>query len=211
MATVILQAAGAALGSVFGPVGAALGRAAGALAGNMIDQSFLTPARTVTGSHLATARIPGADEGTAINRVYGTVRIGGTMIWATRFEEDVTVERSGGKGGGGTRVETFRYFANFALGLVRGRDCLCLRRVWADGQRAGSDGPVDDAGLSRHGMIRTPDPLIEAKQGNGQGRRPIAGLPMRCSSACRSHAYGNRLPVLQFEVLRVVGRLESVK
>ena len=43
MATLLLQAAGAAVGSVFGPVGAILGRAAGALAGNAIDLALFTP------------------------------------------------------------------------------------------------------------------------------------------------------------------------
>jgi len=45
MSTLILQSAGAAIGSVFGPIGAILGRAVGALAGNMIDQSILNSAR----------------------------------------------------------------------------------------------------------------------------------------------------------------------
>ena len=56
MATIVLQAAGAALGSVFGPVGAILGRAAGALAGSMIDRSLLSSTREVNGARLSSAR-----------------------------------------------------------------------------------------------------------------------------------------------------------
>ncbi|MEW7007758.1 hypothetical protein [Lentilitoribacter sp. EG35] len=41
MATVLLQSAGTALGSVFGPFGAILGRAVGGLAGAALDQSRL--------------------------------------------------------------------------------------------------------------------------------------------------------------------------
>ncbi len=41
MATLVLGAAGAALGSSFGGVGAILGRAAGALAGYALDRAFL--------------------------------------------------------------------------------------------------------------------------------------------------------------------------
>ncbi len=89
MATIVLQAAGAALGSVFGPVGTILGRAAGALAGAAIDRALLTDRPGTAGSPLIGARIPGAEEGTAITRLYGTMRIGGTLIWATRFEESV--------------------------------------------------------------------------------------------------------------------------
>ncbi len=98
MATLLLQAAGAALGSVFGPVGSAIGQAVGALAGASIDRALIGGGSTVTGARLATARIPGADEGTAITRLYGTARIGGTLFWATRFEEEVTTERSGWQG-----------------------------------------------------------------------------------------------------------------
>src|SRR6478752_4065284 len=129
MATLLFQAAGAALGSVFGPVGAIIGRAAGALAGSVVDHALLSRNSTVRGAHLSTARIPGADEGTAINRVYGTARIGGTLIWATRFEEQVTSERRGGKSSSGPRVETFRYFANLAIGLCEG-PVARVRRIW---------------------------------------------------------------------------------
>ena len=74
MATILFQAAGAALGGVFGPVGALAGRAIGALAGSIVDRSLINGTQTITGARLYDARIPGADEGTAINRVYGTAR-----------------------------------------------------------------------------------------------------------------------------------------
>ena len=95
MATILFQAAGAALGGIFGPFGAIAGRAIGALAGSAVDQALLGGGSTVRGNRLQDARIPGADEGAAINRVYGTARIGGTLIWATRFQEEVTSERAG--------------------------------------------------------------------------------------------------------------------
>jgi len=53
MATILLQAAGAAIGSVFGPVGAVLGRAAGALAGSIVDRSIINGMTTVSGTRLA--------------------------------------------------------------------------------------------------------------------------------------------------------------
>ncbi len=165
MATILLQAAGAALGSVFGPVGAIIGRAAGALAGSMVDRALIgRGGTTISGPRLATARIPGADEGTAINRVYGTVRIGGTLIWATRFEEEVTRERSGGKATSGPRVETFRYFANLAVGLCEG-PIAGVRRVWADGREL--DLTAIEMRVYRGDEAQLPDPLIEAKQGEG--------------------------------------------
>ncbi len=206
MATLLLQAAGAALGSVFGPVGSAIGQAVGALAGASVDRALIGSGSTVTGARLATARIPGAEEGTPVTRLYGTARIGGTLFWATRFEEEVTNERSGGKafGGGGVTTTSYRYFANFAVGLCEG-EVTAVRRVWADGQ------PLDLSGIEmrlyRGTADQMPDPLVEAKQGAGH------------TPAYRNTAYvvferlplddfGNRIPVLQFEVVRAIGTLE---
>lgn len=204
MATILLQAAGAALGGVFGPVGAMLGRAAGALAGSVVDRSIINGMTTISGARLGNARIPGADEGTAITRAYGTVRIGGTLIWATRFEEEVRVERRGGKASG-PRVETFRYYANFALGVCEG-EIAHIRRVWADGRELDLTGIEMRVHRGTHDQI--PDPLIEAKQGTGKAPA-YRGLAYAVFERFPLDGYGNRIPVIQFEVLRAVGGLEK--
>jgi len=203
MATLLLQAAGATLGGLFGPVGAILGRAAGALAGNLIDRSLISGLTTIEGTPLATARIPGAEEGTAINRVYGTVRIGGTLIWATRFEEEVTTERSGSKATG-PRVETFSYYGNFAIGLCEG-PIAGIRRVWADGRELDLTGI--EMRLYRGTEGQDADPLIEAKQGAGNAPA-YRGLAYVVFERLPLDVFGNRIPVLQFEVIRIVGDLE---
>jgi hypothetical protein len=203
MATLVFQAAGAVIGGMFGPVGAIIGRAAGALAGNMLDQALLNGSSTVSGARLATARIPGADEGTPVSRLYGTARIGGTLIWATRFEEEVTRERSGSKATG-TRVETFSYYANLAVGLCEG-PIAHVRRVWADGREL--DLTTIEMRIHRGDEAQLPDPLIEAKQ--GEGKAPAyRGLAYVVFERLPLDDFGNRIPVLQFEVLRPTGRLE---
>lgn len=204
MATLVFQAAGAALGGVFGPIGAIVGRAAGALAGNVVDRALINGSQTISGARLGTARIPGADEGTAISRLYGTARIGGTLIWATRFEEEVTSERTGGKATG-PRVETFRYFANFAIGLCEG-PIAGVRRVWADGREI--DLTAIEMRVYRGEEDQLPDPLIEAKQGDGLAPA-YRGLAYVVFERLPLDVFGNRIPLLQFEVLRPVGRLES--
>jgi hypothetical protein len=205
MATLLFQAAGAALGGVFGPLGAVVGRAAGALAGSVVDRALLNGSQTISGARLGTARIPGADEGTAISRLYGTARIGGTLIWATRFEEDVTSERTGGKATG-ARVETFNYYANFAIGLCEG-PIAAVRRVWADGREI--DLTAIEMRVYRGDEAQLPDPLIEAKQ--GEGLVPAyRGLAYVVFERLPLDVFGNRIPVLQFEVLRPVGKLESL-
>ena len=209
MATLLLSAAGAAVGSLFGPVGAILGRAAGAFAGYALDQSLFGEKRTVEGARLSDLEVQTSREGAAIPRVYGRVRIAGQIIWATRFEEVVSETRDeGGKGGGsaGTTIRSYSYFANFAVGLCEG-PIAAIGRVWADGK------PFDLAGVTyrlRRGTAgQAPDSLIEAKQGEGAapGYRGTAyvvfeRLPLE--------QFGNRVPNLSFEVVRPVGELETL-
>lgn len=211
MATIVFQAAGAAIGSIFGPVGSMIGRAAGALAGSAVDNALLSSvssSKTVSGAQLSTARIPGAEEGVAIARAYGTVRVGGTLIWATRFEQSVTRERRGGKsgnrGGGSTTVETFQYFANIALALCEGEVAM-VRRVWADGQE------LDTTGIEMRfypgSETQLPDPLIEARQGAGNAPA-YRGLSYVVFERLPLESFGNRIPLFQFEILRPIGTLE---
>ncbi len=204
MATILFQAAGAALGGELGPVGAIIGRAAGALAGSVVDRALINGSQTISGARLSTARIPGADEGTGISRLYGTARLGGTLIWATRFEEEVSTERSGGKATG-PKVETFRYFANVAIGLCEG-PIACVRRVWADGKEI--DLTQIEMRIHTGGETQLPDPLIEAKQGTGDAPA-YRGLAYAAFERLPLDPYGNRIPLLQFEVVRPIGRLES--
>lgn len=45
-----------------------------------------------------------------IPRLYGRMRIGGNIIWATDFREETkTTTQGGGKGGGGGKVKTTEY------------------------------------------------------------------------------------------------------
>jgi hypothetical protein len=205
MATIVLQAAGAALGSVFGPVGAILGRAAGALAGSMIDRSLLSSTREVNGARLSSARLAGASEGTVIPRLYGTARLGGTLIWATRFEEETVTERTGGKSSGGTRTTTYRYYANLALGLCEG-PIAGVRRVWADGREL--DMTEIEMRIYRGTESQPVDPLIAAKQG-GDRTPAYRGLAYVVFERLPLDDFGNRIPLIQFEVIRPVGALEE--
>ena len=180
MATLLLQTAGAAIGGLFGPFGAILGRAAGALAGYAIDTALISSSQRVEGPRLTSARPITAEEGVALPRLYGTARLGGILIWATRFEEETTTRRTGAKGG--PRVVEYDYFGNFAFALCEG-EIAGIRRVWADGREL--DLTEIEVRVHAGGSDQEPDPLIEGKQGRGM-RPPIAGRPTSCSSACRS-------------------------
>ena len=95
MATLVLQAAGSLVGSFFGPWGTAIGSALGAMAGNSIDQQLFSPSQDMEGPRLDSTPAMAAEEGAAIPRVYGTVRVSSAVIWATRFDETKKRERQG--------------------------------------------------------------------------------------------------------------------
>ena len=85
MATVVLQYAGAAIGSLLGgPLGAMLGRAAGALAGSLIDQKlFGAQGRAAKGPRLDDLRVMSSSEGAPIPVMWGRARLSGQVMWAT--------------------------------------------------------------------------------------------------------------------------------
>nr|WP_157015090.1 glycoside hydrolase TIM-barrel-like domain-containing protein [Mesorhizobium xinjiangense] len=201
MATIVLQAAGAYIGGLFGTAGAAIGSAAGAIAGYLADRALIDSTRRQEGPRLTEVRPLTAEDGTPIPRVYGTMRVGGTLIWATRFEETSQTDRQGGKGG--PKVTTYSYFANAAFGLCEG-EIAGIRRVWADGKELDLD--TITYRVHRGGESQAPDPLIEAKQGAGNAPA-YRGVAYVVFDRLPLDDFGNRLPQLQFEVLRPIGAL----
>ncbi|MGO4449375.1 glycoside hydrolase/phage tail family protein [Phyllobacterium sp. TAF24] len=189
MATLILQGIGAYIGGALLSAG-----------GYLIDRA-LSSAKHVEGARLSSMRPMTAEEGAALPKVYGSVRLAGTLIWATRFEEVKSRHRSGAKGG--PKVTNYSYVANFAIALAEG-EISFVRRIWADGKEV--DQSAINMRIYKGTASQLPDPLIEAKQGTGN------------APAYRNTAYvvferfplevhGNRIPQFQFEVVRAVGAL----
>jgi hypothetical protein len=207
MTTLVLQAAGSAIGSYFGgPIGGMIGRAAGAVAGAAIDNAlFAGKPRLVEGPRLREMDGLSASEGGPIQRLYGRARIGGQLIWATRFEEQVvtaTRKASGGKSLSGQRQRetSFSYFANLAIGLCDGPISF-VRRVWADGRE------VDLTRLTmrvyRGDGVQQPDALILAKEGAGNAPA-YRGTAYVVFERLPLADYGNRVPQFSFEVVRAL-------
>lgn len=207
MTTLVLQAAGSAFGSFFGgPIGAMVGRAAGALAGSVIDGAlFAGKPQRVEGPRLREMDGLSSSEGAPIPRLYGRAKLGGQLIWATRFEEQVTTttrKAAGGKGLSGPKTEeaTYNYYANIAVGLCDGPISL-VRRVWADGRE------IDLTRLTmrvyRGDQAQMPDALIVAKEGaaNAPAYRGTAYVVFERLPLAD---YNNRVPQLAFEVVRAL-------
>ncbi|MEC9343504.1 MAG: glycoside hydrolase/phage tail family protein [Pseudomonadota bacterium] len=206
MATLVLQTAGAALGgAVGGSFGATLGRAAGALAGHAIDQQLFGRDQIVKGPRLEQAQILASSDGAGLPKVYGRARIGGQIIWATRFEEVASTSRQGaGKGtGAGVTVKEFTYNANFAVAICEG-PIAGIGRVWADGIEL--DRTRHEIRFYLGDETQQVDPLIEARQGATPAFR---GTACAVFEGFALEDFGNRIPQLSFEVIRPVSSLET--
>ena len=209
MATLVLGAVGTAIGGAFGGAilgfsGAAIGGFIGSTVGSVVDSwivSSLAPAQRIEGARLDTLRITSATEGAVMPRLYGRMRIGGNIIWATDFREETkTTTQGGGKGGGGGKVETteYLYYASFAVALCEG-PITGIGRVWADGK------PMDMTGVTWRwysgNEAQSADPFIAAKMGaaNTPAYRGTAYVVFEDLALA---TFGNRLPQLSFEVFR---------
>ncbi|MGL4729307.1 MAG: baseplate multidomain protein megatron, partial [Bosea sp. (in: a-proteobacteria)] len=221
MATLVLQAAGSMIGgAIGGPIGAMAGRAIGGIAGALIDSSWMGGGsdkgeRLVEGPRLKEMNGLASTEGEAIPRVYGRARLGGQMIWATRFEEEVStsVERAGRRGGKGglgrmgggsqaaqaTTTVNYRYYANLAVAICEGPVSF-IRRVWADGREV--DLTTLTMRIYRGTEDQAPDPLITAKESTSPAYRGTAYVVFERLALAD---FGNRIPQFSFEVVRRVG------
>jgi len=173
MATIVLGAAGAAIGgsiggAILGVSAATIGGFIGSSIGSVVDSwiiSSLAPTQRIEGARLDTLRITSATEGAVIPRLYGRMRMGGNIIWATDFREETkTTTQGGGKGGGGGKVKSteYLYYASFAVALCEG-PITGIGRIWADGK------PMDLSGVTWRWYpgdeAQAADPFIAARMG----------------------------------------------
>lgn len=194
MATLVLTAVGSVLG---GPIGGALG----ALVGQQIDQQIFRP-KGREGPRLQDLRIQGSSYGSTMPKLFGTMRIAGTIIWSTDLIETRT-RQGGGKGRASTT--RYSYSCSFAI-LLSARPILGVRRIWADGEllRGEAGDWKVPTGFRVHlgGAEQPVDPLIAAIEGATSAYRD-------CAYAVFEHlpleTFGNRIPALTFEVVADVG------
>ena len=204
MATIVLSAAGMALGgsiggSVLGLSMAVAGRAAGAMIGAHIDQRLLGGGSdAVETGRVDRFRLTGAAEGAAIGQVFGRMRVGGQVIWASHFTQSSTTT-GGGKGApAAPKTTTYSTRVSFAVALCEG-PISRVGRIWADGVEIAPD----DLNMRVYPGTATqqPDPRMTAIE--GAGKVPAyRGTAYVVIEDLDLGAFGNRIPQLTFEVVR---------
>lgn len=203
MATMVLTAVGTVLG---GPIGAAIGAALG----QMVDTQILFAPKGRQGPRLSDLRLQTSRYGDGVPRLFGAMRVAGSVIWATDLMEH-RQRQSSGKGQ--PKVTTYSYSASFAVALSS-RRIREVRRIWADGnllRGAGRDFKTAIGAFHLHdGDEDQPvDPLIAAHK--GLALTPAhRGIAYAVFEDMQLADYGNRIPSLTFEVVADDGEITVV-
>jgi hypothetical protein len=193
LATLVLSTVGTALG---GPIGSAIG----ALIGQSIDQQLLGgPSR---GPRLGDLSVQTSSYGTQVPRIYGTMRVAGSIVWATDLAESSAT--SGAKGQPDT---IFSYSVSFAV-AVSSRPVSTIGRIWADGKllrgQAGDFKVPVTFRFHDGSENQAIDPLIGSIEGIAS-TPAYRGLALVVFENLELAEFGNRIPFLTFEVLADAG------
>jgi Putative phage tail protein len=202
MATLIFSAVGTAIG---GPIGGALG----ALVGQQLDQNLLFKPAAREGPRIQELAVQTSSYGTQIPRVFGRMRIAGSVIWATDLKETRNTE--GGKGR--PKTTTYSYSACFAVALSS-RPIEAIGRIWADGKiLRGAAGDFKTPTGFRF-VDGSEDQQLDSLIGSaeGVGATPAyRGLALAIFEDMELADYGNRIPSLTFEIVGDDGSISLAK
>ena len=214
MSSLVLSVAGAAVGfAIGGPAGAKWGWMAGSLLG---AATATQPTTTVEGSRLSDLRVQSSAQGQGINKVYGTIRCAGNMIWSLPIREtrtETTTSAGGGKGGGPkTANVSYTYDQTFAIGICEG-PIAGVRRIWVNGELVynvantanvttlnTSDTFAKNFTLYLGSESQGADASIQADKGVA-GTPAYRGLAYIVFNGLQLADYGNRTPNCEFEVV----------
>jgi len=200
---VLVAVAGAGATSALG-FGASWGWIIGSVVGNLL---FPGKGQTVEGPRLGDLSVTSSAYGAPMAAGFGTIRMGGNIIWARPIEEVKTSKKKGGKGGGpAVTTNTYTYFGSFAVSFGEG-EAEDVLRIWADGKLV-FDKRSNAEVINKNGLkfrfyagsdTQTPDSLIVLDKGEaetpayrGQCYIVFDRLPLA--------DFGNRIPVITAEI-----------
>ncbi|PKP96984.1 MAG: hypothetical protein CVT74_15465 [Alphaproteobacteria bacterium HGW-Alphaproteobacteria-13] len=200
MATLVLTVVG---GIVGGPVGAAVG----AVLGQQADAAIFRP-KGREGPRLADLKVQASTYGQQIPRLFGTMRVAGSVVWATDLIER---RRTSGGGKGRPSVTEYSYAASLAVALSS-RPIRAIRRIWADGNLLrGSTGRFQERCVFRWydgSEDQAADPLIASAVGPASASA-FRGIAYAVFEELELAAFGNRIPSLTFEVESDAGDVDA--
>jgi len=189
LATLVFSTVGTILG---GPIGGAIG----ALVGQSFDQQLLSPASR--GPRLGDLAVQTSSYGTQVPRIYGAMRVAGSVIWATDLVEGE--QTSGAKG---QPDVVYSYSVSLAVALSS-RPIAAIGRIWADGQLLrGAEGDFKVPVTFRFydgSEDQELDPLIGSIEGIAS-TPAFRGLAMAVFENLELAQFGNRIPFMTFEVI----------
>jgi hypothetical protein len=192
MATLVLTTVGTLVG---GPLGGMIG----SLVGQAVDARLFAP-KGREGPRIADLRVQTSSYGAAIPRLYGRMRVSGTVIWSTDLIEH-RHKQSQGKGRGS--ATSYSYSVSLAVALSS-RPLLAIGRIWADGNLLrGAAGDFKSAATLRlhsGGEDQPVDPLIASAEGVADCPA-YRGLAYAVLEEMDLTPFGNRIPSLTFEVV----------
>ena len=204
MSSVILPSVGNFLGgAIGGPIGSTIGYGLGSHLGQELDKElFKKKLPYSSGARLTDVTLQTATYGKMIPIVYGTAKLAGNIIWASKIREhreDHFQRRS--KFGSKSLVGTeYNYTISLAIAICEGEINEILR-VWADDRLI--DPKTASYRFYNGSEDQIPDPLIEAHQGfkrtpafRGIAYIVIENLPLS--------NYGRSIPNFLFEVKRKI-------
>lgn len=189
MATLVLSTVGTVLG---GPVGAAIG----ALIGQSIDQELL--GGSSRGPRLGDLSVQTSSYGTQIPRVYGTMRVAGSVVWATDL-----VESSATSGAKGQPDTVYSYTVSFAVALSS-RPASAITRIWADGKLLRDETGEFKVNTGFRFYDGSEDQAIDPLIGSIEGvdsTPAYRGLSLAVFENLELAEFGNRIPFLTFELV----------
>ncbi len=155
MASIVLGGIGAGVGSLFGAT--MLGWSVGVESGSLVD-ALLQPGQKPP---LRNLRISGSQYGSAIPQVFGKMRLGTNIIWATNLVQHT--QNQGGGSAASMNAVSYTYTVSFAA-LVCAGPISAIHRIWGEDVLLYDDG----ATVETHSLItiyrgtttQPADPLI---------------------------------------------------
>jgi Putative phage tail protein len=198
MATLVLSAVGSAIG---GPIGGAIG----SIIGQQIDAAIFAP-KPREGARLKELAVQTSSYGSQIPAIFGTMRVAGTVIWATDL-----VEKRAKSGGGKGRPSTVNYSYSVSLAVaLSSRPISHVGRIWADGNLL--RGSAGDLKVDTQLRIYTGhedqllDPLMASAEEVGQCPA-YRGIACAVFEDLQLADFGNRIPSLTFELFERGGQV----